>query len=176
MSSSTQTMSRQVTVDIVVQPPSIIGLTRRLIPPVVARTSDPQLISDVINNSKQVYATSMLTSTNGEDYTSALNGNWNVTAQLIANSGGSRGGSSSRHSRSQWLYFVFDPVRIGVQGTYTFTVVISALSLTEGSSVVVGGKTTRPVTVVNQAAPPERPSSSERQVLRQLEAAGLYRP
>ncbi|ROV94489.1 hypothetical protein VSDG_05900 [Cytospora chrysosperma] len=173
MSSSTQT-NREVAVEIAVQPPRTVGVGRRLVPPVVARTSDPQLISDVLNNDKHVYATSMLTSSNGGDSSAALMGSWSVTAQLVTSSGGS--GGSSRRSRSRWLYFVFDRLSIGVQGTYTISVVVSALSLTDGVSVVVGGRTTRQLTVVNQAAPPERPSSAERQVLRQLEEAGFYRP
>lgn len=156
MSSSTQRGS-EVAVEIVVQPPSIVGVNRRLRPPVVARTSDPQLISEVMNNDKHVYATSMLTSSTGQDASSALNGSWNVAAQLVTSSGGG-GGSSSRHSRSRWLYFVFDPVQIRTQGIYTFSVVVTALNITEGSAVVVGGRTTRQVTVVNQATRPERPS------------------
>lgn len=176
MSSSTQT-NREVALEIAVQPPRTVGVGRRLVPPVVARTSDPQLISDVLNNDKHVYATSMLTSSNGGDSSAALMGSWSVTAQLVTSSGGGGGsGGSSRRSRIRWLYFVFDRLSIGVQGTYTISVVVSALSLADGVSVVVGGRTTRQLTVVNQAAPPERPSSAERQVLRQLEEAGFYRP
>lgn len=198
MSASNHT-SREVAVEIVVQPPSIVGVSRRLIPPVVARTGDPQLIYLFMNNARHVYATSMLTSSTGQDSSAALNGNWNANSQLVTSSGGGGGSgsssSSSRHSGSQWLYFVFDPVCVRVPGTYTFSVVVSALNTTEGSSVVVGGRTTDLVTVVNQATRPERPSknrsgryrhwfalltmclgSSERQILRQLETAGIYRP
>lgn len=160
MSSSTQT-NREVAVEIAVQPPRTVGVRRRLIPPVVARTSDPQLIADVMNNNKHVYAALMLTSSNGGDFSTALIGSWSVTAQLLTSSGGGASGGS-RHSRSQWLYFVFDRLSIGVQGTYTISVVVSALSLTEGISVVVGGRTTRQFTVVSQAAPPERPSMTQR--------------
>ncbi|KUI55579.1 hypothetical protein VP1G_02951 [Cytospora mali] len=174
MSSSTQA-SREVSVEIVVQPPSMIGVNRRLVPPIVARTSDAQLIEDYLNNNKQVYATAMLTSTSGQDYTPVLNGTWNVNAQLVQTSS-SGGGSSSRHGHNRWLYFIFSPVYIGRQGTYTFSVVISALSLADGTSLVVGGRTTRQITVANQHTRPERPGSSEREILRQLQAAGLYSP
>ncbi|KUI65247.1 hypothetical protein VM1G_00824 [Cytospora mali] len=175
MSSSTQS-SREVSVEIVVQPPSTVGVNRRLVPPIVARTSDAQLIEDYLNNNKQVYATAMLTSTSGQDYTPVLNGTWNVNAQLVQTSSSGGGGSSSRHAHNRWLYFIFSPVYIGRQGTYTFSVVVSALSLADGTSLVVGGRTTRQITVANQHGRPGRPSSSERDILRQLQAAGLYSP
>lgn len=160
MSSSAPQTSREVAVEIVVQPPSTAAVNRRLAPPVVARTSDPQLISDVMNNARHVYATSMLTGSGGQDASAALNGSWNVTAQLVTSSsgGGGSSSSSSRHPRSRWLYFVFDSVQIKTQGVYTFSVVVSALSLTQGTAVVVGGRTTTQVAIVSQATRSERPS------------------
>lgn len=148
-----------------------------------------------MNHTRTIYATAMLTSSTGEDYTSILNGNWNVTAQLVVNSSSGGGGSSSRHSGDEWLYFIFNPVSIGMAGEYTFSLIVSAMNLVNRTSVVVGGKSTRQVTVVNRAVAPTRPSktrqfvyiergtsltrylgSSERHVLRRLEAEGLYSP
>lgn len=153
----------EIIVEIVVQPPQRVGLSRWVIPPVVARTCDPALIQDVVDSKKHVYATAMLASSNGEDYSRALNGHWNVSANLDADSpGGSGGGSSSssRHSRTRWLYFIFHPMSIGVVGAFSFSIIVSALSLADGSCVVIGGRTTRQFTVVSQAVAPEKPSES----------------
>ncbi|ROV88717.1 hypothetical protein VPNG_10222 [Cytospora leucostoma] len=162
MTSSAQQVV-EVSVEIVVQPPLRVGVSRWLIPPVVARTSNPGLVQEFADNRKHVYATAMLTSSDGEDYSTILNGNWNVNANLVADSGGSGsgGGSSSRHARNRWLYFVFHPVSIGLGGTFSFSVVVSALSLESNSCMVVGGRSTRQFTVVNQPVPPEKPRMND---------------
>lgn len=190
----------QADVEIVVEPPLVVGVNRWLVPPVVARTRDPQLVDDYLTGSKTIFATAMLYSSTMDDYTSSLGGNWNVTAQLInAVSSSSRGdGSSSRSNSEQWLYFIFNPVSVNLEGLFSFNIVISALTSPSsegaGMSQVVGGKPTRFFNVVAHPPRVEKPSkpskgsskieitliyhtgSSERQLLRHLQAAGLYTP
>lgn len=157
--------SAQAHLEIVVQPPTIVGVNRWLVPPVVARTRDPQLLQDYLSGEKHVFATAVLYASNMEDYSSALGGNWNVSAQFVAeNSSSSRsGGSSSRSSNQQWLYFILNPVSISMEGKFAFNVVVSALSLPSSSeagvSQVVVGRSTRQFTVVIQPPRPERPSA-----------------
>lgn len=188
----------QADIEIVVEPPLIVGVNRCLVPPVVARTRDPQLLDDYQTGSKSIFATAMLYSSNMDDYTSSLGGNWNVTAQLITEvSCSSRGGgSSSRSNSEQWLYFIFNPVSVTMEGLFSFNIVVSALgspsSNEAGMSQVIGGRPTRYFNVVAHPPRAEKPSesfqspktsryilkcysgSSERQILRHLHAAGLY--
>lgn len=160
------TGSNQVNVEIVVQPPPTVGVNRWLVPPVVARTRDAQLVEDYLNGAKHVFATATLYASNMDDYSSALGGNWNVSAQLVTeNAAPSRGGgSSSRSANQQWLYFIFNPVSVAMEGMFAFNVVISALSLSSpaqaGVSQVVGGRATRQFNVLAQPPRVERPSMS----------------
>lgn len=159
---SVQNQGSRVKVEIEVQPPSSVGINRRLIPPVVARTNNPQLIEDYLAGNKDVFAVAMLTSSNGDDQTAILNGNYSTQGQPItlhgSNGGSHGGGSSSRQSAHKWIYFIFQGLSIPIPGTYTFTICVNALSYTEGFSMTVGGKTTNEFTVVNQAVAPARPS------------------
>lgn len=160
------TASSQISLEIVVQPPSSVGVNRWLVPPIVARTRDPQLIEDYTSGEKHIYATAMLYSSNMGDYSSALGGNWNVSAQLVteSSSSGKNGGSSSRSGSHQWLYFIFNPVSVSIEGTFAFNVVMSALSLSSpsagGVSQVVAGRATRQFTVVAHQSRAERPGTS----------------
>lgn len=157
--------SSQVNLEIVVQPPPSVGINRWLVPPVVARVRDPQLIEDYSSGDKHVFATAMLYSSNMDDYSSALGGNWNVSAQLVTESSSSSrsGGSSSRSSSQQWLYFIFNPVSVSMEGMFAFNVVISALSLSSpseaGASQVIAGRSTRHFTVVAHQPRAERPGT-----------------
>lgn len=91
------TGSNQVNVEIVVQPPPTVGVNRWLVPPVVARTRDAQLVEDYLNGAKHVFATATLYASNMDDYSSALGGNWNVSAQLVTeNAAPSRGGGEQQ--------------------------------------------------------------------------------
>lgn len=164
--SNKMTVSSQATLEIVVQPPQIVGVSQWLVPPVVARTRNRQLIEDYASGDKQIFATAVLYSSNMEDYSSALGGNWNVSAQLITEGSTSSrsGGSSSRSGSQQWLYFIFNPVSVSMEGMFAFNVVVSALSLSSpsaaGASQVVAGRSTRHFTVVAQPPRPERPGMS----------------
>lgn len=159
------TVSTQASLEIVVQPPPTVGVNRWLVPPVVARTRDPQLIEDYSSGGKHIFATAMLYSSNMDDYSSALGGNWNVSAQLVLESSSSSrsGGSSSRSSSQQWLYFIFNPVSVSMEGMFAFNVVVSALSLSSpseaGGSQVVAGRSTRHFTVAAHPPRAERPGS-----------------
>ncbi|KAL1849622.1 hypothetical protein Daus18300_013229 [Diaporthe australafricana] len=172
--------TQEIRVDVEVQPPGVVGVGRRLIPPVVARINDPQLIDDYLNGAKDVFATLMLTLGNGQDQTGILNGNYNVRGQPItihSDGGGSGGGSSSSSQGPQkFIYFIFTGLSIPVAGTYTFTVCVNTLSFTQGFVLTVGGKTTRQFRVVNEAVAPARPGRSEARALRMLEKNGLYDP
>lgn len=200
LANNKMTVAHQAAVEIAVQPPHVAGVNRRLIPPVVARTQDPQLIQDYLSGTKHLFATAMLYSTTMTDHSDALGGNWSASAHFVTgNPESSRGGgSSSRGSRAQWLYFVFDQLSISLEGTFAFYVAISSLSLTSpdmaGMAETVGGRATREFTVLVQAPRGDKPSklpssrsccvsliltycfldSTERQVLRHLESAGAY--
>lgn len=157
--------SNQASIEIAVQPPPTVGVNRWLVPPVVARTRDPQLLEDYLAGARHLYATAMLySSSNMEDYTSVLGGNWNASAQLLTESssrGG--GGSSSRSGSEHWLYFIFNPVSVGMEGTFVFNIVVSALSLSAdeaGTSQAVGARATRQFTVVSHNPRAERPCRS----------------
>lgn len=158
--------STQANIDIAVQPPPNVGVNSWLIPPVVARTRDPQLLEDYSSGAKQLFATAMLYSSNMDDYTSVLGGNWNVSAQLVTESSSSSrgGGSSSRSSGQQWLYFIFNPVSVAMEGIFAFNIVVSALNLSSpdeaGVSQVVGGRATRQFNVVSEPPQAVRPCKS----------------
>ncbi|KAJ4391277.1 hypothetical protein N0V93_004894 [Gnomoniopsis smithogilvyi] len=176
------TGSSQASLEIVVQPPPSVRVNRSLVPPIVARTRDPQLLEDYSSGGKHIYATAVLYSSNMEDCSSALVGHWNVSAQVVteSSSSGRNGGSSSRSGSQQWLYFIFNPIAVSMEGIFAFNVVVSALSLSSASatgvSQVVAGRSTRQFNVVAHQPRTERPGSSERQILRRLEAAGVYSP
>lgn len=160
------TSSAEASLEIVVQPPPTVGINRRLIPPVVARTRDPQLIEDYLSGEKHFFATALLYDSNLDDYSSALGGTWNVSAQIFAetSSSGRSSGSSSRSTSQHWLYFIFNTVSVSIEGTFAFNVVLSALSLSSpdeaGESQIVAGRSTRHFTVVAQPPRAERPSTS----------------
>lgn len=159
------TISKQAHVEIAVQPPSTAMINRWLAPPIVARTRDPQLLQDYTNGGKHLFATAMLYSSNMEDYTSVLAGNWNVSAQLVMETpasgrNGGGGGSCSGSLSEQWLYFIFDPISVAMEGVFAFNIVVSALSLSPpekaGMSEVVGGRATRQFSIVSQCSRVEK--------------------
>lgn len=160
--------SAQAHIEIAVQPLPYVGVSRTFVPPVVARTRDPQLLEYFRTGTRQLFATAMLFSTNMDDCTSFLIGNWNASAKLVSESSGhSRGGgSSSRSSAEQWLYFIFNPVSIAVEGIFAFNLVVSALEMSSpdeaGVSQVVGGRATRQFNVVARPPRAVRPSKSVR--------------
>lgn len=153
---------QEVRVDIEVQPPGVVGVSRRLIPPVVARINDAQLIEDYMSGARDLFATLMLTLGNGQDQTSILNGNYHVRGSpvTIHSDDGGRGGSSSSSSQGpqQFIYFIFTGLSIPVPGTYTFTACVNALDFSQNCVLTMGGKTTRQFRVVNEAIAPARPS------------------
>lgn len=160
-SEQAQTMS--VKVEIVVQPPLAVGVRRRLIPPVVARTENRQLLEDYMSGKKSVFGTLMLTASNGDDMTTLLTGNYQVQGQPVTvhpenSGGGSSSSSSSRHKPHKYIYFIFNGLSITVPGTYTITVCVNALILDQGCVMTVGGKASRAFNVVEQAVAPARPS------------------
>lgn len=152
-----------VRVEIVVQPPLVVGARRRLIPPVVARTDNPQLLEDYMTGKKSVFGTGMLTASNGADVSALLEGNYNVQGQPVTvhpdnSSGNGGGGSSSRQEPQKYIYFIFTGLSIPVSGVYTFTVCVNALDIGQGCVFTVGGKASRAFTVTDQAVAPARPS------------------
>lgn len=151
-----------VKVEIVVQPPLMVGVQRRLIPPVVARTENQQLLEDYMAGKKEVFGTLMLTASTGDDKTGLLFGNNHATGQPItlpsSSSSGSGGGSSSRHRSHKYIYFIFTGLSITQPGTYTVTVCVNELDVGLGFLATVGGKASREFNVVNQAVAPARPS------------------
>lgn len=154
---------QNVKVEIVVQPPLTVGVRRRLIPPVIARTDNPQLLDDYLTGRKSVFGTAMLTASNGADMSAILDGNYNVQGQPVTvhpeNTGKNGGGSSSsRQEPHRWIYFIFTGLSIPVPGVYTFTVCVNALVPDQGCVLTVGGKASRAFTVVDQAVAPARPS------------------
>lgn len=159
---TTGSSEQNVKVEIVVQPPLTVGVRRRLIPPMVARTDHPQLLEDYLAGSKSVFGTAMLTASNGVDMSGLLDGNYNVQGQPVTihpdNSGSSSGGgSSSRQEPHRWIYFIFTGLSIPVPGAYTFTVCVNALVPAQGCVLTVGGKASRAFSVVDQAVAPARP-------------------
>ncbi|KAI7785097.1 hypothetical protein LA080_008133 [Diaporthe eres] len=175
-----ESSEQNVKVEIVVQPPLTVGVRRRLIPPVIARTDHPQLLDDYLTGRKSVFGTAMLTASNGVDMSAILDGNYNVQGQPVTvhpeNSGKNGGGSSSRQEPHRWIYFIFTGLSIPVPGVYTFTVCVNALVPDQGCVLTVGGKASRAFTVVDQAVAPARPSRAERRVLQTLETFNLYNP
>lgn len=188
-----------VRVEIVVQPPLTVGVQRRLIPPVVARTDNRQLLEDYMAGKKSVFGTAMLTASNGADMSTSMQGNYNVTGQPVTvhpESKGGSGSSSSRQEPQKYIYFIFNGLAISTPGMYTFTVCVNALAPEQGCVVTVGWKASRAFTVVNQAVAPGRPSKlirdlyrigqtgyslallgrDERRVLQTLENFNLYDP
>ncbi|KAI3397709.1 hypothetical protein diail_10478 [Diaporthe ilicicola] len=163
--SGSSAQTREIKVDIAVQPPSLVGVNRRLIPPVVARVNDPQLIEDYMNSVKDIFATLMLTAGNGQDQTVMLSGNYNVRGQPVTvhgnggggGSSGSSSSSSSRHQEQKWIYFIFTGLSIQLPGTYTCTVCVNSLDYSQNFVLTVGGKATRQFQVVNEAVVPARP-------------------
>ena len=155
MSSSPQS-SRQIHLSIVVQPPTMVGLGEFLVPPVVARTSDPEILQIAMGHAtKYIFASLVLESTTGKIYTAALNEGASDSGHLVQNSGGS-GGSSS--SAGYYVYFIFNSVSISKAGTYTIAVLVHIME--NATCWTVGKKSTRQITVVNDAVPAERPSKS----------------
>lgn len=160
---SQQAQETKVKLEIVVQPPSTVGVRRRLVPPMVARTDNRQLLEDYLAGTKSVFGTAMLIAGNGTDATATLNGNYNVQGQPVTvhpENNGSGGGSSSRREPHRWIYFIFNGLSIPVPGVYTFTVCVNALVLEEGCVVTVGRKASQAVTVLDRAVAPARPSKS----------------
>lgn len=157
-----ESSEQNVKVEIVVQPPLTVGVRRRLIPPVIARTDHPQLLDDYLAGRKSVFGTAMLTASNGADMSAILDGNYNVQGQPVTvhpeSSGKNGGGSSSRQEPHRWIYFIFTGLSIPVPGVYTFTVCVNALVPDQGCVLTVGGKASRSFTVVDQAVAPARPS------------------
>lgn len=162
-----------------VQPPLAVGVRRRLIPPVVARTDHPKLLEDYLSGKKSVFGTAMLTASNGNDVTAILDGNYNVQGQPVtvhpdnsgSNGGSSSSSSSSRQASRRWIYFIFSGLSIPVPGVYTFTVCVNALVHDEGCVITVAGKASRSFTVVDQALPPARASKL---IMISVELDGLY--
>lgn len=175
---SQQAQETKVKVEIVVQPPSTVGVRRRLVPPMVARTDNPQLLEDYLAGTKSVFGTAMLIAGNGTDATATLNGNYNVQGQPVTvhpeNSGSSGGGgsSSSRREPHRWIYFIFTGLSIPVPGVYTFTVCVNALVLEEGCVVTMCRKASQAVTVLDRAVAPARPSKSIAPSLKELGRIG----
>lgn len=149
-----------VKVEIVVQPPLTVGVHRRLIPPLVARTDNRQLLEDYMAGKKSVFGTAMLTASNGADMSTSMEGNYNVTGQPVTvhpESKSGSGRSSSRQEPKKYIYFIFNGLAISTPGMYTFSVCVNALSPEQGCVVTVGWKASRAFTVVNQAVAPGRP-------------------
>lgn len=162
-------MSSEVEVEIAVQPPHTAGVNRVLRPALVARTRDPHLLENH-NTIQGVFATAVLFSASGDmvDCTAFLEGTYGASAQLVVHTstGGAAGSSRGSSRRSgggipssatgvQWLYFIFDPLRVTMPGTYTFNVVVSALSLELQQAVTVGSQSTRQITIVDGIPNPE---------------------
>lgn len=156
-----------VKVEIVVQPPLTVGVHRRLIPPVVARTDNRQLLEDYMSGKKSVFGTAMLTASNGVDMSTSMEGNYNVTGQPVTVHPESKsgGGSSSRQEPQKYIYFIFSGLAISTPGVYTFTVCVNALAPEQGCVVTVGWKASRAFNVVNQAVAPGRPSKFDLRLL-----------
>lgn len=145
-------------IEIAIQPPAAIGVNRWISPPVVARTRDRQLLDYYTSGSKQLFATAVLYSSNIVDYSTTLSGNWSCSAQLVTQAVG-----KSRAGSEEWLYFVLNPVSVGMEGLFYFKIVVSALSLSsspeqQGISEVIGGRTTTQFSVLPDAPRPYRPS------------------
>jgi hypothetical protein len=162
--SSSQAQSSGIKVHIVVQPPERVGVRRRLVPPLVARTDNPQLLDDFMSGRKHVFATLMLTASNGADATSNLRGTYSRDGQGVnlypKNSKKKGGGSSSSSQRPhQWIYFIFPGLSVSEPGMYSLTVCVNTLALPDAFMTTVGWKATRVITIVNEAVPPGRPST-----------------
>lgn len=159
--SSSQAQETRVQVEIVVQPPVAVGQGRRLIPPVVARTDHARLVEDYLSGKTTVFATIMLTASDGNDATASLQGNYQKQGQPITvhpdNSSGG-GSSSSRQAPHKWIYFIFSDLSISVPGEYTFTVCVNNMVHAEGCVITVAGKASRAFNVLTQAVAPGRPS------------------
>lgn len=160
---SQQAQSSNVRVHIVVQPPERVGVRRRLVPPLVARTDNPQLVEDFLSGAKHVFATLMLTNSNGTDATVNLRGNYSVDGQgvnLRPKASKKKGGGSSSSSQKphKWIYFIFPGLSISEPGMYTLTVCVNTLSLPQAFMTTVAWKASRVINVVNEAEPPGRPS------------------
>lgn len=158
MKNNIMKVSRQAHIEIVVQPLPTAVVNQWLVSPIVARTRDPQLLYDYSSGSRHLFATAMLYSSNMDDHTSALGGNWNVSAQFAMET--STSSSRSGGGGEEWLYFIFNPMSVGVEGTFAFDILVSALSLSSpdqaGMSEVVGGRATRQFSVVSQPSRGEK--------------------
>lgn len=163
--------SPQVKWEIIVQPPTRVGLSQPLYPPIVARSCDPWLLHDYHTNAKQFFAVLSLWSVSDmKEYTAHLNGTLSVSPELItdpsgdsskSSRGSSSGGSSSRAPKEVvWLYFNFNSFRVGIMGSFYFNVSLYALSFAAREAETIWVQSTRQVTIVAGPVSPERPSMS----------------
>lgn len=146
-----------------VQPPQRVRAMRRLVPPLVARTDNPQILEDFLNGRKQIFATLALTASNGNDATQKLTGTFSVSGQGVNSyppGSKKKGGGSSSSSQAphKWIYFIFSGLAIRESGLYTFTVYVNELDYASKSQRVLCDKASRPVTVVDEHESPGKPS------------------
>jgi hypothetical protein len=133
----------------------------------VARTDNAKLLEEYYSGNKDVFATVMLTASNGMDATHNLMGTYQragVGVNLLpppSRRGGGGSSSSSSQKPHRWIYFVFPGFSVSVTGTYTMTVCVNTLGKTPAEAFVstVGWKASRKFAVVIDPVPPGRPST-----------------
>lgn len=140
-----------VKVDIVVQPPVIAGINQVLVPPIVARTSDPSLIRHIHN----VFGTLFLySSSDGSLCEYSLHGTSSVSPQLVKQS------SENSSQNVDWLYFIFNHVYVSTPGPFAFDVMVTARTTAEPHGKNVGHKHTRNFEIVGWPEMAGSPSKS----------------
>ncbi|KAF3769499.1 hypothetical protein M406DRAFT_65990 [Cryphonectria parasitica EP155] len=167
--------SRRVDFEIVVQPPQTVTICSSIEPPVVARTRDRRLLEAASNQGNHVFAVAVLYASN-MDPGDGTNISWSASAAPYTENTSSSGSSSSS-GRRRWLYFIFSGMTINTLGVFSLQIVVHVLRYSHNEwdqADQVVSANTRHFTVLTQASSADRPSSSERRILRQLEAAQLY--
>ncbi|KAG8166281.1 hypothetical protein KVR01_004833 [Diaporthe batatas] len=186
MASITYAEKSSSRVCIVVQPPERVGAGTWLVPPLVARTDSPRILEIFRDRPVDIFATLMLTGSNGVDATgSNIDGNRSASGQLLESQppgsqnktgdGSSSSGSSSQAPR-QWIYFIFSGLSIKKAGVYTFTVGVSDMNRQADEVETLSIEKSREVNVVDEQVPPGRPSTGEQEILDELKKKDLYSP
>ncbi|KAJ9137105.1 hypothetical protein NKR23_g9364 [Pleurostoma richardsiae] len=163
-------------VAVVVSPPQQGSANTILYPPLVARTREEGLVGADPSYS-YVFAMAVLLDANGNVLEGQLGGNTVVTGVFMLDNNGSTGGGSSSSAGRSSLYFAFPDLYVAYAGTYTLRVDVYLVDYDNPNGArLLAQAETRPFTVYEESVAAERPTSSERSVLRRLKEQGVSLP
>lgn len=153
--------SPQAHVEIAIQPRTLVQVNTFFVPQIVVRTRDPQLVDGFIRGKTHIFAGAMLYTTEGQECTSSLCGNWGASANLVTESATKRG-TSGLDEDAPWICFVFPRIGVSKPGFYFLHVVVNAMTLPSpagtGTCEVAGAVSTNCFNVVEYEPHAEKPS------------------